>query len=108
MKARDEAEASRLETERWLRKRFPDEFRLALQSIGEAARDIKGWVIIPTKATTSDPKYILLVDLVIGDLRKMGFGVYCRESGEDLKIKEYCVTWGNGSVMIPEGFKLIE
>lgn len=68
---------------------------LAIQVIGKAAASIKTRIIIP-----------LINDDIAGELKELGFGVYCRknESG----VKEYCVTWVKNPIGIPEGFELVE
>jgi len=83
----DEAEARRLKVERWIKKKLPDEIKLALQSISKAAYCSETQTKIPLKAASKGTREALLVELVIKRLKEMGFGVYFKE-------KEYWVTWG--------------
>ena len=93
--------------ERWAKERFPDELSVALILIGKVAFGEKRQTIISLTEISGNLAESLLADLVVAELKKMGFGVYCRESG---KVKEYCVTWGKDRYLakVPEGFKPVE
>lgn len=95
MKQRDETKIQ----EKWVQKRV----RSALKAVGEAACLSKTQVVIPLKVINNDEEEVLLADLVTGELKKMGFGVYWQEYGVDPKIREYCVVWGNDP-KTPNGF----
>jgi len=104
VRERSEEEVLLLEAERWARKRFSEELSAALRAVGEAAKEVKGCAIIPLKIVGNELKDVLLEGMVIGELQKMGFGIYYRESGEKPKTKEYCLTWGFEITKEPEGF----
>lgn len=104
MKERSEAEALRLEAERWARKKCQEEVSSALQAVGEAAKLVKSRAIIPLKIAGNELKDVLLEELVIGELRKMGFGIYYRELDGEPKVREYCLAWGLEITEEPEGF----
>lgn len=106
MKERAEAEVLFLEAERWAKKRFPEELSSALGAVGEAAKNVKSRTIIPLKVAKDELKDRFLEEMVIGELKKMGFGIYYRLSDGEPKIKEYCLTWGLeiNNEKEPEGF----
>lgn len=107
MKERTEEEVSRLKAERWAKKRCSEEVSSALRVVGEASKNIKSWAIIPLRVD-GELKGILLGDLVIRELKRRGFSIYYRQSDQEPKIKEYCLTWGFEKTKEPEGFIPVE
>lgn len=90
--------------ETWAKRRFPRKMRSVLVAIGRAAYRIKEYLDI--RMAYQEPKEVLLANLVAKELKRLGFGVYCRKAGP--KNRKYRVIWGKNLGETPEGFTPVE